>query len=283
MLQYLLFGLLTGSAVLLGATGFAMIRRAENFLNIAHGQFLLLGAYLAYYLQAALKWPPWLAAIAAILLTAVTGVVVGKVLFAPVRHHGPVVLLFTSIGLAYVMYGVMRGIAGSKLYAFDLSVGGTVRIGSLTVTRLELLVILIPAVVVTLLHLFLTRTTMGRAIRAVASNHTLSAIRGIHTGRVSSYVWGNATGLAALAGILIGLIGTIHSELGWSQTLIILAAAVLGGLGSLYGVMFGALIMGVVMDMSVMFIPSNYRLAVAFVTLILIMLFRPEGIFKEGA
>lgn len=282
-MQYLLFGLMTGSVLLLGTVGFAMIRRAENFLNIAHGQFALVGAYLTYFLLAEAKLPFLLAALVAVLITAVLGVVLARVVFRPVHRHGPVALLFTSIGLAYVIYGVVIALAGAKPRSYPAISLGEFSVGSFRVSGVEVAIIVTAALTAWLLHVFLTRTTAGKAIRAVASNPELARVRGIDTDRVSTHVWLLASALAALSGILVASQGVLTIEIGWHQTLLILSAAVLGGLGNIYGVMIGSLLMGLAMDLSVLVLPTHYRVAVAFLIVILVLLFRPQGIVREGA
>jgi branched-subunit amino acid ABC-type transport system permease component len=147
------------------------------------------------------------------------------------------------------------------------------------VSSLELIIIATAAACSIGIHLFLTRTRAGVALRAMSSEYDLARVCGINTRSIASLVWVIATALAALAGILMGMRGTIYVDMGWQITLIILSAAVMGGLGSFYGVMAGALLIGIGMDMSVIFLNPAYRFAVAFVVIMLVLVFRPQGIF----
>ena len=121
---------------------------------------------------------------------------------------------------------------------------------------------------------------LGTWIRATASNPSLAEVRGVPVSRVSAAVWFVASGLAGLAGVMVGLIGNVNSEMGWQQILIILAAAVLGGLGSIYGVLAAGLLLGLAMDLSALVVPTAYRTVVAFGVLILVLVLRPEGLFS---
>ena len=132
------------------------------------------------------------------------------------------------------------------------------------------------------LHLFLTHTKLGLWTRATASNRELARTRGVRTGLVFSTVWFIACALAGLAGVLVGVVGAVHTELGWQYILTILAVAVMGGLRSLYGVLAAGVILGFVMDLSALVIPSRYGLAVAFAVIIITLLVRPEGLFASA-
>ena len=136
------------------------------------------------------------------------------------------------------------------------------------------------AVAILALHVFLTKTPAGISVRAVATNPDLARVRGISTRLVSYQVWFIAGFLAGLAGVMIGIIGSVGPELGWQNIILILAAAVLGGLGSTYGVIMASLLLGLAMDLSALLIPTSYRTVVAFAALIIVLLFKPSGLFS---
>lgn len=280
-MQNLLFGLLTGSVLAVAASGFALLRNTERFLHIAHGQFMALGALLALVLS------PEIGAVAgiavAVVATAALGVVCGKVLFDPVKHRGGNVLLFTSVGLAFVTYGAMIAIFGTTLRVSEIELGRARDVGPVSVAPGEVVILAITVVVVAGLWLFLGRTAMGRDIRAVASNRELAHVRGVAINRVSTTVWAVSSGLAAVGGIMSGVVGSVTTESGWGYILLVLAAAVLGGIGNILGVIGAALLLGVVMDMSALVIDTSYRPVVAFALLIAVLLVRPQGLFSFHA
>lgn len=278
-MQNVIFGLISGSILAVAASGFAMVRQTEGFLNIAHGQFLALGAALGYVFVETLGMNIFLATAAVMVCLGVIGVVAARIVFDPVRTRGGLVLLFTSIGLAYVLYALIIAIFGVDVRAYEVSFGANIDVGSVNVTVGELLMIAVVGVTVVLLNVFLTRTALGTWIRAVASNPELARVRGIPVARVSATVWFIACALAGLAGVLLALNSSVTSEIGWYTILLVLAASVMGGLGRIYGVMAAALILGLVMSLSTLIVPAAYATIVAFGALILTLLVRPEGLF----
>jgi branched-chain amino acid transport system permease protein len=140
-------------------------------------------------------------------------------------------------------------------------------------------IIALAFVVVLALWLFLTFTPLGTWVRAVASNPDLARVRGVRTQLVSSTVWFMAAGLAGLSGMLLGILGSASVELGWHNILLILSVAVLGGVGRIYGVAAAGLLLGLVMQVSGIYIPIAYQTVVAFAVLVLVLIVRPEGIF----
>jgi neutral amino acid transport system permease protein len=279
-MQNIVFGLITGSILALATVGFSMIRQTEGFINIAHGQFLALGAFLGLLFADTLGWSIWIAGPAAAIAVGLVGVVLSIVVFRPIRGHGALVQLFSSVGLAYVLYGLIIVIFGARVHYYPVSFGRQFQLGSILFTMGELLIVALAAFSVLALHVFLTRTSMGMWVRAVASNPNLARVRGVQVDRVSLTVWYISTSLAGLAGVMLGVVGAVNSELGWVNILLVLAAAVLGGFGSIYGVIAAGLLLGLVMDLSAVVIPTQYRTVVAFAALVLVLVFRPEGLFS---
>jgi branched-subunit amino acid ABC-type transport system permease component len=276
--QNILFGLITGSLLAVATAGFALLRNTERFLHIAHGQFMALGALLAVVLTP--EWGLAAGVVVAIAVTSGLGVLSGAVFFDPVKPQGGNVLLFTSIGLAWVIYALMIAVFGQDVRIFEVSLGRAIDIGPVSIAPGEMVILGVAAAVVLGLWLLLTRTALGRSIRAVASNRELAQVRGVPVVRVTRVIWALSSGLAAAAGILLGILGTVTTELGWSNILLVLAAAVLGGTGNILGVIAASLVLGVVMDASALVIDTAYRPVVAFVILIAVLVFRPQGLFS---
>lgn len=281
-MQNLIFGLITGSILAVATVGFSMIRQTEGFLHIAHGQYLALGAFLGLLFVERFSLNVFLAGALTMLVVGVFGVMLATLVFAPVKAKGALPLLFSSIGLAYIVYGLLLVVFGADVRVYPVSFGAMFRLGPLSITTGELAVVATAALSILCLHLFLTRTELGVWIRAVASNSDLARVRGIRVDRVSATVWFIASALAGLAGVLVGIVGSVNAEIGWLNILIILAAAIVGGLGSVYGVIAAGLFLGLAMDLSALVIPTAYRTVVAFVALVLVLLLRPEGIFSQG-
>jgi branched-chain amino acid transport system permease protein len=221
----------------------------------------------------------FLAGVLTIVTIGLIGVVLAKVVFDPVRHRGGLVLLFTSVGLAYALYGIAMAIFGTGVKLYSVDFGESMSIGDASITVGEAVIIALSLVSVLGLWLFLTFTPLGTWVRAVASNPDLARVRGVRTGLVSSTVWFLAAGLAGLSGMLLGVMGSASIELGWLNILVILSVAVLGGVGRIYGVVAAGLLLGLVMSLSGLVIPIAYQTMVAFGVLVLVLIFRPEGLF----
>jgi neutral amino acid transport system permease protein len=279
-MQNVIFGLVTGSILAIAAVGFAMVRQTEGFLNVAHGQYIALGAYLGVVLSKDVGMSVWAAGLLTIVIMGLIGVGLAIVVYDPVRVQGPVVLLFTSIGLAFLLWGIIIASFGVKVRPFSVPFGKRFELGSVSITAGEIIIIGLALAIGVGLWLFMTFTTVGTWIRSVASNPELARIRGVPTRLVSATVWFIAAGTAGLAGVLIGAVSIVNTENGWHNILLVLAAAVLGGLGRIYGVMAAALLLGLAMDVGVLVIPSAYRTAIAFAILVLVLVFRPEGLFS---
>lgn len=244
---------------------------------------LLIGAYVAYLFNNVFNWPFFLAAITSVIVTAFIGLILAKIVFFPVRKSGTLVLLFSSIGLSWVIYGGIQAMVGADFKTYGLETSKMIQFADKPlISYQELYIVIISLLCVLSLHLFLTRTKNGRGFRAMAENRDLAQIRGINSKKLSNYVWLIASGLAGLAGILLGMTGTLNMELGWMQILLIMSVVILGGMGNLYGTMIAALLVGLSMDISTLFIPTSYRTAIAFVIVILVLLIRPQGLFKGG-
>jgi neutral amino acid transport system permease protein len=279
-MQNVVFGLVTGSILALATVGFAMIRQTEGFLNVAHGQYLALGAFLGLVFVDDLGLNVFVGGLLTLVSVGLIGVVLARAVFDPVRKSGSLVLLFTSIGLAYALYGVILAAFGTDVGFYPVDFGRQFELGSVLITVGEIIIIALALVVVMALRLFLSYTALGTWIRAVASNPELARVRGVPVRLVSGAVWFIAAGLAGLAGVLLGVLGSVHAELGWANILLVLAAAVLGGVGSIYGVIAAGLLLGVAMDVSALAVPTAYRTVIAFGLLILVLLIKPEGLFS---
>jgi branched-subunit amino acid ABC-type transport system permease component len=263
--------------------GFSMIRRIEGFLNIAHGQMLAIGAYSCYVFNSILGWNIILSAIAAVLVTAILGYLVAHIVFFPLKGKPPLLIAIAATGASYIINGLIEMIFGPNVKQYTFPPMRAFKIGNLSLAAPDQIAMVIAAALAALfLHLLLTRTETGKAIRAMASDFDLARIRGIRTPRLRIYVWLIASALGGLAGVMIGLISRLAPYMGWEYIMLIMIVAILGGLGSIYGAMIAALIIGLITQMSVLVIPAQYSQVIAFVLIIIVLLIRPKGIFKEG-
>jgi branched-subunit amino acid ABC-type transport system permease component len=282
-MQFAVYGILMGCILLLATVGFQMIRRIEGFLNIAHGQMLTVGAYLTYTFNSILGWNIILSAVLAVVGTAIIGYLVAYSVFFPLKGKPPLLIAIAATGASYVINGVIEVIFGPNVKQYAFPPMRTLKVGSLSLAAPDQIAMVIAAAAAALfLHFLLTRTETGKAIRAMASNFDLARIRGINTPRLRIYVWLIASALGGLAGVMIGLTSRLKPDMGWEYIMLIMIVAILGGLGSIYGAMAAALIIGLITQMSVYVIPAQYSQVIAFALIIIVLLIRPQGIFKEA-
>lgn len=272
------YALISASIILLASIGFAMILKVEGFLNIAHGQMLLLGAYSGLMFSS-LGLPIWAAALVASAFSGLCGIGLYQFFLRPVKARGILVMLFTSVGLAYVINGIVGAIAGKRMLAYDLPPVRAMRLfGEPFMTIYELSIVIVAILSALSVHLFLNHTWAGKSIRAVSDNENLARARGFDPKYTSYLVWFMASAFGGLAGVFLGIIGSLHMQMGWQQSILILATTVLGGLGSIYGVMLASVVLGLGIELGMLFISNSYRTGLAFLIIIVVLMIKPEGL-----
>jgi branched-chain amino acid transport system permease protein len=306
MLQFLADGLVIGSITGLGAVGVTLTYAILRFANFAHGEYLTWGAYLTLaalgLASAALPFPeaplgpfsfgwPLLAAfLPAALATAGLALLLDSALFARLRGRGQAItLVIASFGAALALRNLLFfGFGGEpRYYSREIQIAWRLLPrdvwGGLRITPDQLLVLALAVLLAVLLQLFLARTTLGRAMRAVAQNATLAAVVGIDVAAVVRWTWALGAVLAAIAGVLTGLTVQLRPTMGFDLLLPLFAAAILGGIGSVPGALLGGLVVGIAESLAVPLVGAEYRAAVAFLVLIAVLLVRPTGLFGRPA
>jgi branched-chain amino acid transport system permease protein len=209
------------------------------------------------------------------------GWVNNKALWAPLRHRGTglIAMMIVSIGLSIFLRNVYQYAAGASNRNYSqFGNAQPINFGPITFTTRDVLVAVIATTVLVVVCVALQRTRMGKATRAVADNPALSASSGIDVERVISVVWIGGAALAGLSGILLGLTQGFNYQLGFKTLLLVFAAVTLGGLGTIYGAIVGAFVIGIFIEVSTLFIPAELKYVGALVVLILVLLVRPQGI-----
>ena len=278
LLQFVVSGIATGCFLILATIGFSLTRRVEGFLNIAHAELLGVGAFATWWLNSEVGWHVAAAGAVAIALTALVGLGIARVIYDPIRKRGPAVLLITSTGVAVLIGGVMDGLIGTGIRTLRIGLAERYEVSGIRITSHQIILVALAAAVSVSLALFLNRTRVGLAIRAMAVNPALAASRGINLRATSRATWLLSSGLAGLAGVMLAVVATLTTDLPFAQILQILAVAIVAGLGSLYAVIVAGLLVGIAMDVSAFWIPAGYRPLVAFAAVIVVLLFRPAGI-----
>jgi neutral amino acid transport system permease protein len=276
--QLIVFGLGTGAFLLISTFGFALIRRVEGFLNIAHAELMSVAAFTTWYLNVSLGWHFLLAAILALVLTAVIALLIARVIYDPIKHLGPAILLISSVGVAFVLHGITEAFIGVGVRSFQIPRLDALPIGGVFVAPYRIVLLGIAAAITIGLALFLNKTRIGKSIRAMSINRDLAASRGIDIAAASRATWLVTGVLAGIGGVALGVLGTLTTDIAFDQILVILAVAIVAGLGSLYGVIIAAFIVGLAMDLSQLVLPGGYRPVIAFAIVIVVLLIRPQGV-----
>lgn len=274
------FGLVTASVLAISTLALSLQFGVTRVPNFAHGELMTVGAYAALTTVRATH-NAILAAIAAIAAGAVLGALINKLLFGPFRdrHVARLTLFVLTIAASLIVQNVVLLIYGGSTEPLPLGGGTPHRFGPFLFTTQQELIILLAAAVMLGVHLLLKYTYFGRAQRAVAENLSLARASGINAARVINRTWLLTGALAGLAGYVLGITtGGLYPAMGFQFLLVVFAAAILGGIGQPYGAMAGALLVGLTMEVSALYINSDYKTVIAFALLILALLFRPNGL-----
>lgn len=280
LMQLSIYGIVLGSILTLGAIGVSMIFGILRFAHFAHGDLLTVGAYCGLGFLSLTGAPVWFALPAGMVGAAVVAVVVDQLVYKQIRRTQPVILLISSFGMGLIIRSLVQVIWGPDVYSYPGGIQRPWQIWELSIIPNHVWILLAAVVLVALLHLFLTRTRLGKAMRAMSDNMDLALITGIPAERVIMITWIIGGALAAAAGVLLGMDSRLTPMMGWSTLLPIFAAAIVGGIGRPYGAIAGGMLIGLAMEISTLFIDPSYKLAVAFVIMVIVLIVRPHGIFK---
>lgn len=294
MLTQILIDTLVGTAQLgLVAVGLTMTWGLTRFANVAHVQFAPVGAYLALVVTGGLGLGLLLGSLVAVATTGAMAVLLHNFFFRRLAKFGSFTPLIGSLALSIVITASIQTIFGPRPERLPLPLAPGHRIGDAVVTDSQIRIIVTAAVVLIAVFLFLGLTSIGRAIRATAANPELASASGIDVRRTTAVVTFGAGGLAALAGVLVAMDTSVSLGIGETMLLAMFAAVIMGGIGSAAGALLAAGILTLVeatllrLDIGALvggswLMPIEYRPAIGFVAVILVMLLRPEGLFGLG-
>jgi branched-chain amino acid transport system permease protein/neutral amino acid transport system permease protein len=279
-LQLVIYGIVLGSILTLGAIGVSMIFGILRFAHFAHGDLMTSGAYIGLSFIVATGLPAWWALPAGMIGAALLAVAIDQLLYRRIRRTQPVILLISSFGIALVLRSLVQMIWGPDNQNYSTGIQIPWRVGEFIIKPDHVWIVLSAVLLVTALHLFLTRTRMGKAMRAMSDNMDLALVTGIPAERVVIWTWVMGGALAAAAGVFLGIDTRLHPVMGWTVLLPVFAAAILGGIGRPYGAIVGGMVIGLAMEVSTLVIEPAYKPAVAFALMVGTLLVRPQGIFK---
>ena len=278
------FGLVTAAVLAIAAVGFTMQFAVTDVLNLAYGAVMIASAFVAYALnQAGVN--VWIGLLAAAAAGAVGSVLLNQGIYTPFQRRvgdaarARITLVIVSLGMTLIIEFGLQAIVGGTNVSYTMSQGPTVKAGGLVLTAVQFVIIGLAVVVMAAVHVLLRYTKLGKAMRATSANRSLARNCGIRTGRIVTVTWAVTGALCGIAGTVFainnGSFGATSADL---FLVVILAAVFLGGPGSAYGAMLGALIIGLATEISAAYITPSYKDVIAFAVLLIMLAVRPSGL-----
>ena len=284
MLQQLVNGLILGSVYALLALGYTMVYGIIKLINFAHGDIYMMGAFMGYFLINSLKLNFFLALIVAMIGTAILGVVIEFLAYRPLRNSTRIAALITAIGVSFLLEYLMVYFVGASTLPFP-QVIPTVRfnLGPITVSNIQLMILGISIFLMLALQFIVQKTKMGKAMRAVSVDSDAAQLMGINVNRTISFTFALGSALAGAAGVLIALYyNSLEPLMGMTPGIKSFVAAVLGGIGIIPGAALGGFVIGLLETFATAFGMSDFRDAIVYGILIIILLIRPAGILGKN-
>ena len=281
-LSYLIGGLGLGSVYAIIALGYSMVYGIAKMLNFAHGDVIMVGAFMAYFAISKYQLPVLVGVLLAVAVCTILGVVIERLAYKPLRHASSLSVLITAIGVSYFLQNSAMLLWGTDTKIFPTVLSGSLNIGSLSVPYLTLITILTCIVIMVVLTLFINRTKTGRAMRACSEDKGAAALMGINVNRIISITFAIGSGLAAIASVLlVATYPSVYPTLGSMPGIKAFTAAVFGGIGSIPGAFLGGLVLGVVENLSRAYISTQLSDAIVFLVLIVVLLIKPTGLLGK--
>ncbi|MDO4539780.1 MAG: branched-chain amino acid ABC transporter permease [Syntrophomonadaceae bacterium] len=285
LLEQLLNGLTLGSSYALIALGYTMVYGIIQLINFAHGEIYMIGAFAGLLLVTAFDVNIFVAILGAMVFCMILGMVIERIAYRPLRGKSSrLSALISAIGVSIFLSTLMVLIRGTNTtrYPEDIIHQTTYTIGSIDISSLQIVILLLSACLMIALQLMIRRTRIGKAMRACSQDLDAAALMGINVNRIIAFTFAVGSALAAAGGVMVAVYyNALWPYMGTMAGLKAFCAAVLGGIGSIPGAMLGGLSLGVMEIMGVAYISSSYKDAIAFAVLILVLLIRPQGILGQ--
>ncbi len=272
-------GIALGAVLAVAALGFLVLYKATGVINFAHGDLITLGAYVALWAIASLGLPTIPGYLLALVLMFGVGVVIERLAYAPLRRRQPLAVVIATLAAAIALRGLVGIWQGSTPKSLPSPVGNrTVHILGAPVAQQRLLIVVVAAVAIIAVLAAFQRTAFGRQLRALAADPDTARLQGVRTRMVAIVAFGLSATLAALAGILVAPLSAVDLTFGFDLMISAFAAAVLGGFGSLGGVVAGSLVIGLVQQLLGGYVFTQYASTLPFILMLVVIAFRPEGL-----
>ena len=284
-LQQMINGLSLGSIYALIALGYTMVYGIIKLINFAHGDVYMLGAFVAFYATTFFHLNFFVALVVAMVLCGVLGVVIERIAYKPLRHATRITALITAMGVSYVLEYTTQYFAGSEVKTFptDLLENTAFSFGGVRITMMQIYIFVITIVLMIILTYIVSKTKMGRAMRAVSVDEDTAKLMGINVDTTISFTIFLGSCLAGVAGVLVGVYyNSINPLMGMTPGLKAFIAAVFGGIGNIPGAMIGGLFIGIAETLVTAYGSSLYKDAIVYVILILVLILKPDGLLGKN-
>jgi len=281
LLQQIINGAAIGGVYVLIALGLTTVFGILGIAHFAHGSVSMFGGYLTFFLV--VQWGlPLLAAIACSLVVGfLLGMLIEILAYRPVRHASPINAFIVALGLTMMVEGLNLEFFGHEQVVIPTNLDRIFSLAGVTITELRLYVILSAAFLILAMTLFVEKTKTGQAIRAVAENRDAAILMGVNVSTIPLIVFAISTALGVCAGVMVGSLFAIAPGIGENLVVKGFAVLILGGLGSIPGAIVGGLVLGITEALAAGFLSSAYKDVIAFVVMILVLLFRPQGLMGK--
>ena len=285
ILQYLINGISIGSVYAIIALGYTMVYGIAKMLNFAHGDIIMVGAYISFCVTSYLGLPAWVSVVAAVAVCTVLGIVIEGLAYKPLRGTPSLAVLITAIGVSYFLQNAAQLIWSSSPKNFTsvvtmkpISLAG----GKIVITGEVLLTVAACILVMVGLTLFTSKTRTGKAMRAVSEDRDAAQLMGINVNQTISTTFAIGSALAAIAGVLLcSTVPTLQPTTGSMPGIRAFTAAVFGGIGSIPGAMLGGILLGIIETFSKAYLSTQFSDAIVFSVLIVILLVKPAGLLGK--
>lgn len=284
---YFVPGLVLGCIYALGAVGLSLLYGILRFAHFAHGDLMTFGGYIALALVTGFGLSAYSALPVAIAATIVLAFAIDRLFYRPLRNQSSAVLLISGFGVALMVRAVVLFIWGPGTEVYQKGIQMPIVWDGWRIQVRHVAIVLITLGLAAALHVFLSRTRTGKAMRAMSDNADLARVSGIPADRVILWTWALGAGLAAVAGVLLALDSQLSPMMGWNVLLGVFAAAILGGIGKPYGAFVGGIVLGLAEELASApifwgqpLVTPDYKVGVAFVVMVLMLVFRPTGLFR---
>ena len=294
LLQQIINGLTVGGVYALIALGYTMVYGILELINFAHGEIYMIGAYLGIIFlgiftasgltQYSLVLSLFLTVVMSIIVCSAYGFTIEKLAYKPLRNAPRLNPLISAIGVSIFLQNYVMLTQGATDKVFPHIIPVTkIEFSNVTMTTLQLFIIIVSLLLMTMLHFFIMKTKTGKAMRAVAQDKVMASLLGIDIDRIISVTFIIGSGLAAVAGLMVAMYyGLVNYSIGYIAGIKAFTAAVLGGIGSIPGAMVGGFLLGLIESLGASYLSSEYKDAYAFIVLILILLVKPTGLFGRS-